>query len=206
MCGRYAHYAPILVTDVMREALASIDPGFDFERQLRAFESRYNIAPSQSASVLAQSEDGLALRELRWGLIPGRAKDKRIDMKAINARAETVHGKPMFRSAFKKRRALVPASGYFEWRTEGAGQKQPHFVHAPDRQLLLFAGLWEAWRPARMPNRSRRSRFSPGPPTRYPAKSMRASPPSCRLITGGPGLLAALSQPANYLIQCLTRS
>jgi putative SOS response-associated peptidase YedK len=70
----------------------------------------------------------------------------KIGAHAINARVESVAEKPMFRVALKKRRCLVPASGYFEWRVEDEA-KQPYFIQAPDKQLLLFAGLWEAWKP-----------------------------------------------------------
>src|SRR5690606_6955805 len=89
---------------------------------------------------------GISVRELRWGLVPGWAKDVKIGYKAINARAETVAEKPMFRSAFKARRCLVPARGYFEWKGEKP-PKQPYYIHPPGDDLLLFAGLWESWRP-----------------------------------------------------------
>lgn len=147
MCGRYAQYAPIHLTDIMLEVLADIDSGFDFADEMAGVDPAYNIAPTQQAAVLAARGDGLALRKLRWGLVPGWAKDIRIGAKAINARSETVDSKPMFRAAFKKHRALVPASGYFEWRVEQGGVKQPYFIHAPDDRLLMFAGLWSAWRP-----------------------------------------------------------
>jgi putative SOS response-associated peptidase YedK len=90
-------------------------------------------------------EGSISIRELRWGLVPYWAKDVKIGYKAINARAETVEEKPMFREAFKRRRCLVPASGYFEWKPEGSA-KQPYFIHDPDGELLMFAGLWESWR------------------------------------------------------------
>ncbi|MCW6179594.1 SOS response-associated peptidase, partial [Klebsiella pneumoniae] len=108
----------------------------------------FNVAPTQKAPVIARNEAGQAeLKALRWGLIPAWAKDEKIGARAINARVETVADKPMFRAAFKKRRCLVPASGYYEWKGE-TGHKQPYFIHDPDGDLLMFAGLWEGWRPS----------------------------------------------------------
>ena len=139
-------YGPIKLSRQQEEALRDINKDFDLEAQLDQREPQYNVAPTQKAPVLALGEDGLELKALRWGLVPTWAKDLKIGSRAINARVETVAEKPMFRAAFKKRRCLVPASGYYEWRVEG-GAKQPYFIHAPDRTLLLFAGLWEAWKP-----------------------------------------------------------
>ncbi|MEO8746384.1 MAG: SOS response-associated peptidase [Rhodanobacter sp.] len=94
---------------------------------------------------MQQAEGEFRAEAARWGLIPSWAKDERIGSKLINARAETVTEKPSFRTAFKKRRCLIPASGYFEWKGE-AGRKQPYFIHDPDGHLLMFAGLWEVWK------------------------------------------------------------
>lgn len=143
MCGRYAQFGPVRPS---RQALEAFDRlGLDIEGALNPREPQYNIAPTQQAPVVAMGVDGLDVKALRWGLVPVWAKDAKIGAKAINARVETVADKPMFRAAFKKRRCLVPASGYFEWREE-AGGKQPYFIHQPDGELLMFAGLWEAWR------------------------------------------------------------
>ena len=109
---------------------------------------RFNIAPTQEAPVVRVNADGgreLAL--LRWGLVPSWAKDLGVGNKMINARAEGVHEKPAFREALRKRRCLVPATGFFEW--EGPpGRKQPFAITVPDTPLFAFAGLWESWRPA----------------------------------------------------------
>lgn len=110
-------------------------------------EPQYNIAPTQNAPVVAMGENGAEMKALRWGLVPAWAKDERIGARAINARVESVQDKPMFRTAFRRRRCLVPASGYFEWRVESGG-KQPYFIRRADAELLMFAGLWEAWRPS----------------------------------------------------------
>jgi putative SOS response-associated peptidase YedK len=109
----------------------------------------YNIAPtSQVAIVLDSAKTEPPTRRLepaRWGLVPAWAKDPTIGSKAFNARAEDVEDKPMFRNALVKRRAVVPASGYYEWKTTDAG-KVPHYIHPADDQPLFFAGLYEWWR------------------------------------------------------------
>lgn len=106
---------------------------------------RYNLAPSQSAAVVRNDGAERRLSMLRWGLIPGWAKDPSIGHKLINARAETAATKPSFRSAFTKRRCLVPADGYYEWRRAGTA-RQPWLIASRDGGLMAFAGLWERWR------------------------------------------------------------
>lgn len=107
---------------------------------------RYNVAPTQQVlAIRAAVETGM--REpvlLRWGLIPSWAKDPSIGSRMINARAETVGTKPGFRQAFAKRRCLVVADGFYEWRKVGA-KKQPYFMHRRDDRPFAFAGLWECW-------------------------------------------------------------
>jgi putative SOS response-associated peptidase YedK len=83
---------------------------------------------------------------MRWGLVPSWAKDEKMGSKLIDARSGSVETKSSFRTAFRKRRCLVPASGYFEWKGS-PGDKQPYFIHDPRGELLMFAGLWEAWKP-----------------------------------------------------------
>ena len=113
----------------------------------RNLPARYNIAPTQDAAVVRQGAEGRALDFLRWGLVPSWAKDSSMAARMINARAETVAQKPSFRTAFRKRRCLVPADGFYEWR--GAkGAKQPYRILSPDRGLFAFAGLWERWEKA----------------------------------------------------------
>jgi putative SOS response-associated peptidase YedK len=82
---------------------------------------------------------------LKWGLIPSWSNDEKIGYKLINARSETVAEKPSFRSAFKHRRCLIPASGFYEWQKQGTGRKQPFFISMRDGELFSFAGLWERW-------------------------------------------------------------
>lgn len=111
---------------------------------------RYNIAPTQLAAVVRAAAAGSA-REgvpMRWGLIPSWSKDESIGAHTINARADTVASKPAFRSAFKRRRCIVPVSGFYEWKTAGeSGRKQPHYIRARSAGALALAGLWESWAP-----------------------------------------------------------
>ncbi len=111
---------------------------------LPALEPRYNIAPSQPILAAVAAKDGRVGRWFRWGLIPAWAKDVKIGYSTINARAETVATKPAFRAAFRRRRCLIPASGYFEWRAEASG-KQPYCIRPTESPLLVFAGLYEHW-------------------------------------------------------------
>lgn len=112
-------------------------------------EPSYNVAPTaQVAIVLDSVKEELPVRRLesaRWGLVPGWAKDPKIGARAFNARSEELEDKPMFRSALEKRRAVVPTSGYYEWKTVG-GVKIPHYIHPADDSPLFMAGLYEWWR------------------------------------------------------------
>jgi putative SOS response-associated peptidase YedK len=145
MCGRYALYGPVSVS---RQAKAVFDQmGLDLASAINQRDDQFNIAPTQTAPVLAKGADGYDVKGLRWGLVPTWAKDLAIGSHGINAKMETVTEKPMFRTAFKKRRCLVPASGYFEWKKLDAKNKQPYFIHDPAGDVLMFAGLWEAWKP-----------------------------------------------------------
>jgi putative SOS response-associated peptidase YedK len=105
---------------------------------------RYNIAPTQPVPVVLAGHDGKpVMAELRWGLIPPWAKDISVGVRAINARAETVAEKPAFRDAFGKRRCLVPASGFYEWKREGKTRTPYYFTSR--NGPIVFAGLWERW-------------------------------------------------------------
>lgn len=106
----------------------------------------YNVAPTQTVHTIGAADAGRGLREARWGLVPGWWKKSLEELPAtFNARAETVAEKPMFRSAFRQRRCLVPAGGYYEWSGWGES-KQPYFIHLADEAPLTLAGLWEVWR------------------------------------------------------------
>jgi len=134
MCGRFAFYSP-------GEATAAL---FGVSGALPV-EARYNIAPTQYiAAVRNDGEDGRELTMLRWGLVPFWAKDPSIGSRMINARAETVAEKPSYRAAYRHRRCLVLADGFYEWHTEG-GVKRPYYISAADGQPFAFAALWENW-------------------------------------------------------------
>jgi putative SOS response-associated peptidase YedK len=111
---------------------------------LPIFGPRYNIAPTQKVLALRMRDGAREVAELRWGLIPTWADDPKIGNRLINARAETISTKPAFRSAFERRRCLILADGFYEWRQLGKA-KQPYFIHRPDDQPFAFAGLWERW-------------------------------------------------------------
>jgi putative SOS response-associated peptidase YedK len=133
MCGRFAR----IVSDrTLREK-------YRLERMAQLRDG-YNIAPQQSIGAVRTAEDGRELVLLKWGLIPSWSKDPKIAFKLTNARAETVDEKPSFRSAFKQRRCIIPATGFFEWKRE-AKQKQPFYIHPHGEELFSFAGLWETW-------------------------------------------------------------
>ncbi|NDJ18897.1 SOS response-associated peptidase [Myxacorys almedinensis] len=106
------------------------------------WQPRYNIAPTQSIPAIVQSAQHREFKKFRWGLVPSWAKDVSIGSKLINARAETVAEKPSFRDAFRRRRCLILADGFYEWKTQ-SGQKQPFYIRLKDGSPFAFAGLWE---------------------------------------------------------------
>lgn len=133
MCGRFA---------LLTHAEALIER-FGVEEVIKRPEPRYNIAPSQNVTVVVQRETR-QLTEMHWGLIPFWAKDVSIGNRMINARAETVAEKPSFRSAFKKRRCLILADGFYEWQKVGK-IKVPTHIRLKSREPFAFAGLYEYW-------------------------------------------------------------
>lgn len=136
MCGRYA----LTVAPDVLAALFALDA-------VPEFDERFNLAPSQEAPVVVREvgEASREVRAMRWGLVPSWAKDSKIGYRTINARSETAAEKPSFRSAYKRRRCLVPASWFYEWKREGS-QKVPYRIRRPDGRPLAFAGLWEHWK------------------------------------------------------------
>lgn len=136
MCGRFALLAS-------GELIASL---FDLDAAPDPLPPRYNIAPTQPvlAVRLGAHSQQREFALFRWGLIPSWAKDIRMGAQLINARAETVTDKPAFRAAFKRRRCLIPASGFYEWQKVN-GRKQPMYIHPRDDELFALAGLWEFW-------------------------------------------------------------
>jgi putative SOS response-associated peptidase YedK len=110
---------------------------------------RFNIAPSQPvATIQADAAGRRLLVPRRWGLVPAWAGDQRIGARLINARAETLAVKPAFRDAFRLRRCLVPADGFYEWAGAAGGERQPYWIARPDEGCFGIAGLWERWRAA----------------------------------------------------------
>jgi putative SOS response-associated peptidase YedK len=135
MCGRYVLSTP---GDVLAELFQLPAPV-----ELAA---RYNIAPTQAVPIVRASvEDGRELAFAQWGLVPHWAKERAIGNRLINARGETLAEKPSFRDAFKRRRCLIPADGFYEWRKVDGG-KQPYLLRLRGGALFAFAGLWSTWR------------------------------------------------------------
>jgi putative SOS response-associated peptidase YedK len=135
MCGRY--------TLTLDAAVLAEVFGLD---ETPWFSPRYNIAPTQQVPIIRRDEGGSRRwDEVRWGLVPFWAKDEAVGNRMINARAETVADKPAYRAAFGRRRCLIPADGFLEWKKE-AGGKQPYLIRFRNRRPFAFAGLWEVWR------------------------------------------------------------
>lgn len=135
MCGRF-----VLVTPAK-----SIAERFDLEEFVDV-EPRYNVAPTQDVGIIRVNPQtgGRNMRMAKWGLIPSWAKDPSIGPKLINARSETVHQKPAFRTSFKARRCLVPSDGFYEWDKLGK-VRQPYLFRMADGNPFAFAGLWDRW-------------------------------------------------------------
>jgi len=144
MCRRYAAFGPVSLS---REANAMLEQlQLDIRDHIDQRDGQFNIAPTQRALVAFSGRRRNWIESMRWGLIPSRARDMSIGAQAFNAAVETVRTKPIFRHAFRRQRCLVPASGYFEWKGAGPSE-QPYFVYDPSGNLMLFAGLWDAWKP-----------------------------------------------------------
>lgn len=144
MCGRY-----VAVAD-----RSKIERQFDAKPvDGEALAPDFNVAPTKKVYAVLDRHDERELKIVRWGLIPSWAKDPKIGSRMINARLESAASKPSFRAAWKKRRALIPADGYYEWYTPQTGPdsptkpaKQPYYIHPRDGSLMSMAGLYEIWR------------------------------------------------------------
>jgi len=133
MCGRFAR----------KNTAAEIAKAFAVDAIKAEIEPAYNIAPTQDIlAIVANARGTRGLVALKWGLIPAWAKDPSIASKLINARSETAHEKPSFKTSLRQQRCLIPATGFYEWQK---GSKQPVFIHCKDRELLAFAGLYSFW-------------------------------------------------------------
>jgi putative SOS response-associated peptidase YedK len=136
MCGRFTNKAkPEQIQSEFK--VGSKNPNL--------YEPRFNIAPSQMIDVVFEPESERILSQLKWGLVPSWSKDAQTFKGLINARAETLTEKPSFREAFKSRRCIIPASGFYEWQKQAKGAKQPFYFYLKDKEVFGFAGLWESW-------------------------------------------------------------
>lgn len=133
MCGRFT----------LRTPANRLAEEFGVE-EFPSVEARYNIAPTQAILGINQDEDERQVKEFRWGLVPSWAKSRSIGGKLINARSETVEEKPAFRNAFKRRRCLIPADGFYEWQRRD-GYSQPYYFRMLDERPFALAGLWDRW-------------------------------------------------------------
>ena len=140
MCGRFTQMRSWSELVALYRISENVPP--------RNVPARYNVAPTQEVAAVrlrrATSERELVL--MRWGLVPFWAKDIKVGYRMINARAETVARLPAFREAFKRRRCLIPADGFYEWQKTGGGRKQPYFITSDGERPVTFAGLCETWK------------------------------------------------------------
>jgi len=138
MCGRFTLTQPASIAAKFGlDNFAPIEPEF--------YAPRFNVAPTQRIVVIPTSDLQRVARTMRWGLIPYWAKDAKIGSGLINARAEGIATKPAFRSAFKSKRCLIPADGFYEWQQTPRG-KQPYRITLRSNEMFAFAGLWDRWR------------------------------------------------------------
>jgi putative SOS response-associated peptidase YedK len=134
MCGRF----------VVFNDFEQLKEHFLIDKVLYELRPNFNVAPTQEILAIIQQEGLNVLVKLHWGLVPHWAKDISTGYKMINARSETIATKPSFREAFKKRRCLIPADGFYEW-SGPKRNKQPFYITLPDEKPFVFAGLWETW-------------------------------------------------------------
>jgi len=134
MCGRF----------VSHSSLSLIEKTFNVDAVACEVSPNYNVAPTQPVLVIVRNHE-TRLDKFHWGLVPFWAKDLSIGSRLINARAESVAQKPSFRNAFKNRRCLIIADGFYEWKGP-KGQKQPWYLTVPSDKPFAFAGLWESWK------------------------------------------------------------
>ena len=135
MCGRFVGY----------RSIRELETYFPIDKVACQAAENFNVAPSQEILTIVRQKEENWLDKFHWGLVPFWAKDITIGNKMINARAESVAEKPSFRNAFKKRRCLILADGFYEWKGQ-KGDKQPMFITLPDKKPFAFAGLWETWK------------------------------------------------------------
>jgi putative SOS response-associated peptidase YedK len=135
MCGRFSFDLPVEL----------LEQYFDLDEVRREPEVSYNVAPPEDGPAVHVEDGARVLDAYRWGLVPGWVDDLDFGARTVNARSETVAGKPAFREAYRSRRCVVPVSGFFEWQGRPSGRKAPHHYRDPDGDPLPLAGLWERW-------------------------------------------------------------
>lgn len=138
MCGRYVSRSPAPVL----ESYLSVD-----EVRTEPLPENFNVAPTDRVYAVVERDGTRRLGALQWGLVPFFSKDPKGGARMINARSETAATQPAFRRAFERRRCLLPADGFYEWQARPDRPKQPVFIFGADGAPLVFAGLWESWRP-----------------------------------------------------------
>jgi putative SOS response-associated peptidase YedK len=138
MCGRYT----------LHQKADNLAKRFNLAKVPAKNPENYNVAPGQMMPVITEDENGRHLEIMRWGLVPQWAKDPSIGYKLINARSESIFEKPMWRNVVKRKRAIIPADGFYEWKkpTDPKGRKQPFYIHPRQADLFGFAGIWETWK------------------------------------------------------------
>ncbi|GAA0598079.1 SOS response-associated peptidase [Virgibacillus siamensis] len=134
MCGRYTLLADEV--DILRE--------FDLEEPIDSYQPSFNVAPGQNVFAIIHDGNEKRAGYLRWGLVPSWAKDEKIGYKMINARSETAHEKPSFKKLLSRKRCLIVADSFYEWKRDGK-EKQPKRIQLAGRKLFAFAGLWDKW-------------------------------------------------------------
>jgi putative SOS response-associated peptidase YedK len=137
MCGRFSRSSPPQA--IAEEFGVPVDPAF-------AASPRFNVCPTEDVLVVARGAEGPALGTMKWGLVPWFASDPKSGVRAINARAETLATTRTFREPFERRRCLVVADGFYEWKKVG-DERQPYYVRLRSRRPFAFAGLWDRWKP-----------------------------------------------------------
>lgn len=133
MCGRFALYS----------SFQAIKDYADILNEIEQLNANYNVTPGQEIPIIHKNNNKNVLKYCKWGLIPFWVKDEKIGYNLINTRCETIAEKPSFKYAFQKRRCLIPANGFYEWKKS---DKQPFYIRLKSRELFTFAGIWEIWK------------------------------------------------------------
>lgn len=142
MCGRFAiASSKDEMLEYLQEYFDIYDPGIEFRLP------RYNIAPGEMIPAVVYEGDRRYFRLLKWGFVPDFARKDAKPLRLINAKSETVREKPAFRSAFRRRRCLIPVTGFFEWQATGKG-KVPYYITVKNRPIFALAGIWDEYRTA----------------------------------------------------------